>query len=71
MCYLGQTQYIFHMINSFTRLSISIFLKNKKPEMIMHNLMRNYVAEGYGWPGKLQSDVEENSTTTQSGSWQR
>ena len=33
-------KYIFHMIDGFTRLTVSVFLRNKKPETIVHHLMR-------------------------------
>ena len=49
-------KYIFHMIDGFTRLSVSVFLRNKKPETIVHHLMLNWVSVGYGRPKRMWMD---------------
>ena len=51
-----QYKYIFHMIDGFTRFTVSVFLKDKKPETIIHHLMASWVAS-YGRPGRCWSDV--------------
>ena len=49
-------KYIFHMIDGFTRLTVSVFLRNKKPETIVHHLMLNWVSVGYGRPKRMWTD---------------
>ena len=34
-------KYILHMIDAFTRLTVSVFLKDKRPETIVHHVMKN------------------------------
>ena len=53
---VGQFRYIFHMIDGFTRFTVSVFLRDKKPETIIHNMMASWVAN-YGRPGRCWSDV--------------
>ena len=48
-------KYILHMIDGFTRLSVSVFLRNKNPETIVHYLMRNWFSVGYGRPTSSQA----------------
>ena len=50
-------QYILHMIDRFTRLGVSVFIHNKKPETIVHNLMKHWVSVGYGTPCRIWTDV--------------
>ena len=49
-------KYILHMIDGFTRLTVSVFLKNKKPETIVHHLMLHWVSVGYGRPKRMWTD---------------
>lgn len=49
--------YIFHMIDGFTRHTVSVFIPNKKPETIVNCLLTNWVGVGYGVPKKCWSDV--------------
>ena len=51
-----QYKYIFHLIDAFTRLTVSVFLKDKKAETIIHNFMKSWVAS-YGRPARVWSDV--------------
>ena len=57
-------KYIMHMIDAFTCLTCSVFIRNKEPETILHMLMKNWVPVGYGVPKKC-------SITISSGSWGR
>ncbi len=50
-------RYILHMIDTFTRMTVSVFIKDKKPETIVHNLMKNWVSVGYGRPEKIWTDM--------------
>ena len=38
--------YILHMIDRFTRLGVSVFIHNKKPETIVSSLMKHWVSVG-------------------------
>ena len=50
-------RYILHMIDGFTRLGVSVFINNKKPETIVSNLMKHWVSVGYGKPCRIWMDV--------------
>ena len=50
-------KYILHIIDVFTRLTVSVFLKNKQAETVVHHVMKSWVAVGYGAPKKCWSDV--------------
>ena len=54
-------------MDAFTRLTVSVFLKDKRPETIVHHVMKNWVSVGYGRPAKVWSDVggEFNNQTVQ------
>ena len=61
-------KYILHIIDAYTRMSVGVFIKDKKPETIMHNVMENWVAVGYGRPRKIWTDVSgkfKNDTVKQ------
>ena len=45
------------MIDGFTRLGVSVFIHNKKPDTIVHNLMKHWVSVGYGTPCRIWTDV--------------
>ena len=45
------------MIDGFTRLGVSVFINNKKPETIVSNLMKHWVSVGYGKPCRIWTDV--------------
>ena len=49
-------KYILHMIDAFTRFTVSVFINDKKPETIVHNTMLHWVSH-YGRPGKIWTDV--------------
>ena len=49
-------RYIFHMIDAFTRFTVSVFINDKKPETIVHHSMLHWVSH-YGRPGKIWTDV--------------
>ena len=48
--------YILHMIDAFTRFTVSVFIRDKKPETIIHHIMLHWVSH-YGRPGKIWTDV--------------
>jgi hypothetical protein len=54
---VGQYKYILHMIDAYTRLSVSIFLTNKRTETIINKFMQHWMAVGYGRPKKVWTDV--------------
>ena len=50
-------KYILHMIDAFTRLTVSVLIQNKRPETIVHNVMKNWVSVGYGRPKRIWTDM--------------
>ena len=52
----GEFKYILHMIDGYTRLSVSVFLKNKQTATIAREFMKNWVAVGYGCPARCWTD---------------
>jgi hypothetical protein len=50
-------RYILHMIDAFTRFTVSVFINDKKAETIVHHVMLHWVSAGYGRPGKIWTDV--------------
>ena len=50
-------KYILHLIDGFTRLSVSVFLRNKQATTIISEFMKNWVAVGYGCPARCWTDV--------------
>ena len=64
-----QYRYILHTIDAFTRLTVSVFIKDKRPETIVHNMLKNWVAN-YGRHGRIWTDVGgkfNNDTMRQMG----
>ena len=57
-------KYILHMIDGYSRFTVSVFIRDKRPETIVHNVMLHWVAN-YGRPGKIWTDVggEFNNNT--------
>ena len=53
----GRFNYILHIIDAFTRLSASIFIKNKESETIVKEFAKNWISVGYGAPEKMWTDV--------------
>ena len=53
---VGRFKYILHLIDGFTRLTVSVFIENKNPQTIIHNVMKNWLLVGYGRPGRIWSD---------------
>ena len=51
-----QHRYILHMIDAYTRYTCSVFIRNKKPDTIVHQVMFCWVAN-FGRPGKIWTDV--------------
>ena len=49
-------KFILHMIDGFTRFAVSVFIRDKKPETILHNVMRHWISY-FGRPGKIWTDV--------------
>ena len=49
-------KYILHMIDAFTRLTSSVFLRNKEPETILNKVMMNWVSVGFSVPKKCWMD---------------
>lgn len=54
---IGKFNYIFHIIDGYTRLACSIFISNKKAETIVAAFAVNWISVGYGKPARLWSDV--------------
>ena len=50
-------QYIIPIIDVFTSLGVSVFIHNKKPETIVHNLMKQWVLVRYGTLCRIWTDV--------------
>ena len=64
-----QYRYILYMIDGFTRQTVGVFIKDKKPATVVHNLMLHWVSV-YGRPARLWSDVGgefNNDTMRQAG----
>ena len=49
-------KYILHMIDAFTRFSLSAFLTRKKPEMVVDNVLTKWVGT-FGRPKKIWTDL--------------
>ena len=49
-------RYILHMIDAFTRFTSSVFIRDKKAETVIHQIMLNWVAI-HGRPKKIWSDL--------------
>ena len=41
-------KYILHMIDMFTRLSVSVFINNKTPSEVAENILMHWIAAGWG-----------------------
>ena len=50
-------KYIFHMIDAFTRFTVSVFIKNKKAETILLHMLMKHCISYFGRPGKIWTDV--------------
>ena len=64
-----QFKFILYMIDGFTRQTVGVFIKDKKPATVVHNLMLHWVSV-YGRPARLWSDVGgefNNDTMRQAG----
>ena len=58
------------MIDTFTRMNVSVFMRDKKLDTVIHYVMKNWVSVGYSRPGKIWTDVGgkfENETVRQLG----
>lgn len=65
----GEQRYILHMIDAYTRYTCSVFIRNKKPDTIVNQVMLCWVAN-FGRPGKIWTDVGgefNNDTVRQLG----
>ena len=51
-----KTGYILHMIDAFSRFSISVAIKNKAPQTVGHHFLVNWVGAGYGLCKKVKFD---------------
>ena len=49
-------KYILHMIDGFTRMTMSVFMKDKKADTVIHHFMQNWVT-AHRRPKKIWSDV--------------
>ena len=52
-----QYKYILHMIDGFTRMTMSVFMKDKKADTVIHHFMQNWVT-AHGRLKKICSDVK-------------
>ena len=48
--------YILHCIDAFSRLSVSVVIKRKTPQVVAHNFLVKWVGAGYGFPQKIKFD---------------
>ena len=48
--------YLLHMIDAFSRLNVSVAIRNKTPQVIAHHFMLKWVGAGYGFPMKIKFD---------------
>ena len=48
--------YIFHIIDAFSRLNVSVAIKNKTPQVVAHHFMLKWVGAGYGFPMRIKFD---------------
>jgi hypothetical protein len=51
-----KTGYLLHMVDAFSRFSISVAIKNKTPQTVAHHFLVNWVGAGYGLCKKLKFD---------------
>ena len=65
-CNLSNAKYILHMIDAFTRFSVSAFIKRKLPSIVVEKVMSKWVAI-FGRPKKIWTDLggEFNNTEMQ------
>ena len=40
--------YILHLIDMFTQLSVSVFIRNKTPQEVVENVLQHWIGEGWG-----------------------
>ena len=62
-------KFILYMIDAFTRQTVGVFIRDKKPATVVHNLMLHWVTV-YGRPARMWSDVGgefNNETMRQAG----
>lgn len=48
--------YILYLMDMFTRLTKGVWIKNKLPDTIIKETMRNWVGAGFGYPKKFLAD---------------
>ena len=48
--------YILHIIDAFSRLSVSVVIKRKTPQTVAHAFLLKWVGSGYGFPQRLKFD---------------
>ena len=48
--------YIFHIIDAFSRLSVSVVIKQKTPQAVAHAFLIKWVGSGYGFPQRAKFD---------------
>ena len=53
----SQYKYILYIIDSFTRFTVGVLIKSKKPEVIADAILRHWVGAGYGIMKSIHSDV--------------
>lgn len=47
-----KSRYILHMIDMYSRLCVSVFVKSKEPSVIIHTFLKSWVGAGFGVPSK-------------------
>ena len=52
----GGLKYILHMIDMFSKLSISVFIERKRPREVVDKIMRHWVAAGQSIMKSVQFD---------------
>ena len=48
--------YILHIIDAFSRLSVSVVIKQKTPQAVAHAFLIKWVGSGYGFPQRAKFD---------------
>ena len=48
--------YILHMIDAFSRFSVSVVIREKTPQMVAHHFLTKWVGAGYGLCKKMKFD---------------
>ena len=48
--------YILHIIDAFSRLSISAVIRRKTPQTVAHQFLLKWVGSGFGFPKRMKCD---------------